>query len=263
LSQENTTKSSAIQVGGTYYLYDVVLDHTQPFLEHSFIQRVSNIGFSYTSENYEDSNYAKTKLTPIQINGVVYLEDFILGLSTGSYGSTNFTLKANSNQYYGIRNSTTNFSAGYYVLPTTTVSLFTSQSKSTYSAEGGATTLNDWNVNTTGLMSHSVSFLGSTRSLIIDLTLDQVSNKQTATQKNNELYALLSYYPESHYYIQSGLKINSGDDATTKGNTFLLGYGVEVTPSFGLFLSTKKFIVSDSSQNTGSTETLLTARFRF
>jgi len=262
-SNDNSQTQKMTAVGGTYYLKSIVIDHSQPFAERDFLQKASGISVRYGNINYEDSTFASTTINPLEVSGNFYVDNFTFGASTSSWGNTNFTTKANTARYVGIKTTTNGFNVGYFVTPTTLVSFVNSKKTGTYSPSAGIAAIKNLNITTNGVKSHTVMSLGGTESLVVDLEYNQIKNEQDTSQTNSEYGAVVRYYPEAKYYFEGGYKVNSGDYAKDKGNTYKLGAGYEVTPRFGLMLTTEKFSVSDATQKSGSTSTMLTAGYRF
>jgi len=228
-----------------------------------FLQKASGVGVRYANFTLEDNTFASTKVTPLEISGQFYVDDFAFGASNSTWGSTNFTTKANTSRYIGIKSTSTSFNVGYFVLPTTLVSFVNTKDKGTYSPSAGLAAIKDLNVTSNGIKSHTVTSLGGTQSLVVDLEYSQIKTEQDTSQTNTEYGFNARYYPETRYFVEGGYKVNSGDYAKDKGNTYAFGAGYEVTPRLGLLLSTSKFTVSDSAQKTGISNTTLTASYRF
>ena len=262
-SNDDSQTQKLTAVGGTYYLKSIVIDHSQPFAELDFLQKASGISVRYANINYEDSTFASTTINPLEVSGNFYVDNFAFGASTSSWGSTNFTTKANTARYVGIKTTTNGFNVGYFVTPTTLVSYVNSKETGTYSPSAGIAAIKDLNITTNGVKSHTVTSLGGTESLVVDLAYNQIKNEQDTSQTNSEYGFNVRYYPEAKYYVEGGYKVNSGDYAKDKGNTYTLGAGYEVTPRFSVMLTTEKFSVSDATQKSGSTNTMLTAGYRF
>ena len=262
LSQDDQTKQSITGVLGAYYLKDIVIDHSQPFAEMDFLQRAGYVRAQTGNVSYEDSTFVKTNITPLSIGGQFYVGDFAFGLATSSWGPTNFVLKSNSARNYGMKDTQTGFSGGYFVLPTTLVSIVSNKETTTY-APTGVSALNDQNINTTSITSHTVNKLSGTQSLVLDLSYNTIKNQQNKTNNNSSYAANVRFYPVPRYYVEGGYVANSGDDPSRAGKTISFGAGYAFTERFGVMLSTAKFSVNDATQMTGNTTTMLTAGYRF
>ncbi len=260
---DDKTSQKIMSIAGTYYLQSIANDPSQPFAEMDFLQKASSLNLLYSNINYESNTFASTTINPISFGGNFYADKFSFGASTSSWGNTNFNFKSNSSHYIGIKSTKTNFNFGYFVTPTTLVSFVNSKESANYSPSAGLSAVNDLTVTTNGLKSHTVTSLSGSESIAVDLAYNQIRSEQDTSQSNVEYGLNVRYYPEANYYFEGGYKINSGDYAADKGNTYSLGAGIKLTPNFGLMLTTSKFSVSDSTQNSGKTSTVLTAGYRF
>jgi hypothetical protein len=262
-SNDDGTKQKVTSVGGTYYLKPVAINQSQPFMELDFLQKASGISVLYATLGYEDKTFASTNANPLEVSGNFYVDNFAFGASTSSWGSTNFTTKANAARYVGIKSTDTGFNVGYFVTPTTLVSYVSSKGTATYSPSAGISAINDLNTTTNGVKSHTVMSLGGTESLVVDLAYSQIKQEQTASKKNTEYAAKVRYYPEAKYFVEGGYTSNSGDNAGAKGKTMLLGAGYSFTPRFAVLLSTEKFSGDMSAEKSSSSTTTLSAGYRF
>ena len=262
-SDDDSTKQTLTAVGGTYYLKPIIIDRSQPFMELDFLQKASGISVRSASLKYEDSTFASTSTSPLELSGNFYVDNFAFGASTSSWGSTNFTTKANAARYVGIKSTTNGFNVGYFVTPTTLVSYINSKETATYAPSAGLAAIKDYDKTTNGVKSHTVTSLGGTEFLVVDLTYSQIKKEQTASEKNTEYGAKVRYYPEAKYFFEGGYTSNSGDNAGDKGKTMLLGAGYSFTPRFAVMLSTEKFSGDVSAEKSSSTSTMLTAGYRF
>ena len=262
-SGDNNTSEKLVGVGGVYYFKPIVIDHSQPFAELDFLQKASAVGVRYENLTLEDNTFASTKVTPLEVSGKLYLNNFLFSASNTTWGSTNFKTKANISNYVGIKSNATSVGFGYFVLPQTVVSFFNSKETGTYSPSAGLSAINTLKVTSNGIESHTVKSLGGTQSLVFDLTYKQIKTQQDLSQTNSEYGLTTRYYPDAKYFFEGGYKTNSGDYAKDKGNTYAFGVGYEVNSRFGLFFSASKFTVSDSTQKTGITNALVTGSYRF
>jgi len=247
----------------TYYLKPITIDSTQPFMEAEFLQKASGVNITYGNYSAETSVLASTTVHPLSFSGKFYADNFVFAINRQTWGKTNFNLKSNSAYYYGIKSTTTGYDVGYYVMPNTTLSYSYSKSNGTYTASTGVTSLSDLNITSNGIKSHTVTSLGGTESLVMDLKYDQIKTVQTTSQSNRELSASLRYYPQAKYYYEGGYISNTGNYAYDKGTTFSAGAGYSLTPRLAVLLTIAKFNGSDSTKNSGNTSSSLTAGYRF
>ena len=260
VDDQTTTKSTLGLVN--YYFKPIVNDSTQPFLEKDFIQKASSVGLVYGNINLETSTLASATPTPLGINGVLYSNDFVIGISNTTWNKT-FLYKSNSANSYNIKSNDTTVKVGYFVTPTTVASFTNEQSNASYTAGGSASALADLKVTTNGISTHTVTPLNGTEFLVVDLAYNQIKTEQTTSKSNTAVGGSVRYYPEAKYYIEGGYTTNSGDYDYYKGSTLSVGAGYSFTPQFALFLSTSKFSGSVSSQNSSSTSSTITAGYRF
>jgi hypothetical protein len=262
-SVDDKTDTTATILAGTYYLKDIVIDHSQPFAELDVLQKASGVTVRYGNVSLETAALSKTTLNPVELGGTFYVDNFVFGLNNQTWDK-NFNLKSNSAQYYGIKSTSTGFNVGYWVLPTTVVSFNNESHKATYTrSTNSLTAINDLKVNSNGVSSHTVTSLGGTQSLVVDLSYSQIKTEQDASNNNKEYAGKVRYYPEAKYYVEGGYIVNTGDYASDKGKTTLIGAGFEVTPRFGVLLTTAKFNGDVASEKSSSTTTTVTAGYRF
>jgi len=261
-ADDNASQSGTL-IGGAYYFKPVVLSNSQPFMELEFLQKASSVSLITGNQKYEDDTFVKTTINPVWFAGKIYMDKLVLGLSTNASDS-DFSLKSNTSRYYGIRTTTNKFNIGYFVTDNTTVSFNNENSNASYARSTTAlTSISDLKRKSNGISTHTVMPLAGTQTLVVDFSYKQIKNEQATSQTNNEYGAIVRYYPEAKYYFEGGYSNNTGDYARDKGNTVAFGLGMQITPRFGLMLSSEKFNVSDSTQKTGNTSTTLTAGYRF
>lgn len=262
-SDDSKNDSTSTIFSGTYYLKNIVIDSTQPFMELDFLQKASNVSVGYGNVSSETSVLSKTTLNPVQLGGTFYNDNFIFGVNNQTWDKA-FSLKSNTALNYGIKATTTGFNVGYFVTPTTAVSFVNEKSKGTYTRSSNSlTALKDLTITTNGVTSHTVMSLGGTESLVVDLGYRQIKQEQTVSEKNTEYAAKVRYYPQAKYFVEGGYTSNSGDNAGDKGKTMLLGAGYSFTPRFAVLLSTEKFSGDVSAEKSSGTSTTLTAGYRF
>jgi hypothetical protein len=250
-------------VGVNYYFKPVVLDKSQPFLEIDFLQRASSVSFRTGILKYEDYALDRTSARPFVFSGKFYIDKFSMGFSNWSLES-DFKLKSNTAHYYRIKEGTTRFNIGYFVTDNTVVSFERENDKTAWlPSANDLGSVDDRKITENGVSSHSVISLGGTQALVLDFGYKQIKYEQTTSQTNTEYGVKARYYPQPKFYFEGGYAKNTGDDAAEKGRVITFGAGIEVTPRFGLFLTTVKFNVSDPAEKTDYLSTQLTAGYRF
>lgn len=262
-STDDKTEATATAIAGKYYFKDVVIDGTQPFMELDVLQKASNVYVRYSNYSLETADFSKTTINPIEIGGTFYVDNFVLGVNNSSWDKA-LPLKSNAAYNYNINSKTTDFSVGYWVTPSTTVSFVNSKTDDTYTRS--STNLNaikDVTKTSNGIASHTVTSLGGTQSLVLDFYYDQIKREQTVSETNKEYGGKVRYYPESKYFFEGGYIVNTGDHAYTKGKTLVAGAGYAFTPRVALLLSTSKFDGDVSSEKSSETATTLTLGYRF
>lgn len=262
-STDGGTDSTATAIGGTYYFKDIVIDGKQPFMELDVLQKASGVSARYVNMSMETSVLTKTTLNPVQLSGTFYVDNFVFGLNNVTWDKA-FSLKSNTALNYGIKSTTTGVSVGYWVLPNTVVSLTNENDKATYTRSSTSlSNIADLKQTSNSISSHTVTSLGGTQSLVLDFSYKQVKQEQTATENNKEYAAKVRYYPEAKYFVEGGYISNTGDNASDKGKTMLVGAGYAFTPRFAVLLTTSKFNGDVSAEKSSETSTTLTAGYRF
>lgn len=261
-SVDDKTELSGVGVAGTYYFKDIVIDHAQPAFELDFLQKASGITARYFSGNLETSDLTKTSFSPLELSGNFYVDDFVFGLNNSTW-DTRFPLKKDATKSIGIKSTTTGFSAGYFVLPSTVVSFVNSKNTGTYSPSAGVSAIKDEVVTSNGLTSHTVTSLGGSQWLVLDLTYAQIKREQDKSENNTEYGVKARYYPETKYYFEAGYLSNTGDYEYNKGNAMLVGAGYEITPRLGVYFTSTKFTGSVDAQKSSYTQNSITAGYRF
>jgi hypothetical protein len=262
-SDDSNVETTSTIFSGTYYLKNIVINNTQPFMELDFLQKASNVTVGYGNVSLETSVLSKTTLNPLQLGGTFYHDNFIFGFNNQTWDKA-FSLKSNTALNYGIKSSSTGFNVGYFVTPTTAISFINIKSNASYTRSSSSlSALNDLTNTTNGVTSHTVMSLGDTQSLVVDLAYRKIKQEQTTSETNKEYAAKVRYYPEAKYYVEGGYTSNSGDDAGDKGKTMLFGVGYAFTPRFAVMLSTEKFSGDVSTEKSSSSSTTLTAGYRF
>ena len=261
---DDQTKQTINMFSGTYYFKSIKIDSNQPYAELDFLQKASSISLTYANQSVETANVVNTTITPIELKGTVYIDNLILGLSSNNW-SGDLKLKANTARYYGIKANTTGVNIGYFVTPETALTFTTSKDTASYTPSAGLAAQGDLNITTNSITSRTVTSLGGTQSMRVDLKYNSIAYEAAtaASLKNNEYGFSLRYYPESKYYVEGGYLINTGDRDYAKGKTLSAGAGIAFTPRFGVLLSTAKFTGDVSTELSSSTLTTLTAGYRF
>lgn len=262
-STDAGTDTTMTYIGASYYFKPINIDGTQPFMEMDVLQKASNIGIRYANMSVETSALSKTMLNPLQLSGTFYIDDFLFGLNNSTWNKS-FTIKSNTAYNYEIKSTTSGFNLGYWILPSTTISYVYSKASAQYTRNSTSlSAINDLNTTTNGIASHTISKLDGNQSLVLDLGYSQIKTEQTKTENNIEYDAKVRYYPESKYYIEGGFIVNTGDNESDKGKTYVFGVGYAFTPRMGVFLSTEKFNGDVSSENSSGKSTTITAGYRF
>lgn len=250
-------------LGGAYYFKPVAIKDSQPFTELEFLQRSSNATFTYSNMDVETDGIEPTTLKPVSLGGTFYLDDFVLSVGYSNTSSTRLTYSS-SKQSWDVKSTNPSFGVGYFVLPTTLVSISNSQNVVSYASVAGSTSIKDSTTTKTGLTAHTVMPLSGTDSIVGEIYLQKISyDDGTKTQNNNDFGIDVKYFPAMNYYVGGGFVNNSGDRASTKGTTFKLAAGYQFTPRLGLLFETSKFKVSDDAQKTSSTSSQLEVVYRF
>lgn len=263
MSNDANSKINMTAIGGTYYLKPITMDASQPFAEVDVLQKASGVSVHYMNMNTETADLASTTVTPIQLSGKFYVEDFVFSFGNSSYDK-NFHVKANAANYYGIKSTSTVFGVGYWVLPNTTVTIKNAKTDSSYArSTTSLANIHDLGVTTNTVTSHTIASLGGSQFIVLDLAYSQVKVDQSTTKNNTEYVGKVRYYPEAKYFVESEYTINHGDMAGNKGKTIMVGGGYSLTPRLVVMLTTEKFNADDSSSKGSSKTSTLTAGYRF
>lgn len=263
MSNDANSKINMTAVGGTYYLKPITIDASQPFAELDVLQKTSGVSVNFMNMNVETADLASTTVTPIQLKGTFYVENFVLSFSNYSYDK-NFNVKSNPINYYDIKSTSTDVGVGYWVISNTVVSFTSAKSDSSYvRSTSSLANIKDLNVTTNSVTSHTITSLGATQSLVFDLAYRQIKVNQSTTKNNTEYAGKVRYYPEVKYFFEGGYTINNGDMVGNKGKTFMVGAGYSFTPRLVVLVTTEKFNADDSSSKGSSTTSTVSAGFRF
>lgn len=262
-SNDNNVKQNWTGISGTYYFKPIKIDVALPYAEMDFLNKASSVAGQIANASLETDVLASQTINPINFAGKLYVDKFILGLGTSSWDKKNFSLKSNSAQYVGIGSTGTSFEIGYFILPSTSISLLTSKSTATYSVSPGLNAVKDEVVSSSGIKSHSVVSLATGNFMAFDLFYNQIKTEQDKSQNNNEFGGSVRYYPKTSFYLEGGYKTNTGDNKYNTGNTTSIGLGYAFTPRFGFVLGTSRFNGDDSTQKSSGTNTTFTIGYRF
>lgn len=262
-STDSNTNTNGVIFTGTYYLKPIALDTTQPFMELDFLQKASSISLSYTDLSIESDTLSKTTLNPIGIGGTFYVDKFLFGISHSNWNKS-FSLKTNQNLAYDTKFTSTDIRLGYRVLPNTVVSFMNEQTDTTYTRNSiTLPPIANVKTSTNGIRSYTVTSLNEGQSLVFDLEYKQIKREQNKNESNDEYSAKLRFYPQTNYFIEGGYRLNNGDVASDKGNTFELGAGYSFTPRLGVIFSTSQFNGDVSAEKSSSRTSSLTVGYRF
>ena len=262
VNDSNFEETSTI-FSGTYYLKNIVINNTQPFMELAFLQKASNVTVNYGNVSVETTVLYRSTYSPLHLGGTFYHDNFIFGFNNQTWDKA-FSLKSNTDLNLGIKTSSTGFNVGYFVTPTTAISFVNSKSNANYTRSSDSmTALNDYDMTTNGVTSHTVMSLGDTQSLVVDLDYRKIKKEQTNSETNTEYSAKFRYYPEAKSFFEGGYKSNSGDNDGDKGKTMLFGAGYSFTPRFAVMLLIEQFSGDVSTEKSSSSSTMLTAGYRF
>jgi len=258
----NRTDSSKL-IEATYYFKPVVMDDSQPFTELSFLQRTSHVGISYTNTDREMSQWSTTTLKPLMFSGNWYVGDFFLSASHNALPETLIT-KTTLNQSWNYARTQTSIHLGYFVLPSTSLSLTHSQSVTSQSSVAGSDPFNDKTTTSNGLNVHTVRSLNTQDAIAADIFISRISNTDGATSGGNTAYGFnVKYFPAMNWYLQGGYATNDGDSTNGRGNTLAWGAGYQFNPQLGLLFGTSQFMVSDDSAGSDRSTAQLTLTYRF
>jgi hypothetical protein len=260
---DSNIDTKGFTVAGTYYLKPIAIDNSQPFLELDFLQKASSLTLNYSDINTESATISKTTLNPLGIIGNFYLEDFVVGFSHTNSNAP-LGLKSDPTLKYELKSTSTGIKIGYRVVPSTIISLNHEQYDASYARNSNLLTpIADLKISTNGIRSYTVTSLNKGQSLVFDLEYKQIKREQNKNESNDEYSAKLRFYPQTNYFIEGGYRLNNGDVASDKGNTFELGAGYSFTPRLGVIFSTSQFNGDVSAEKSSSRTSSLTVGYRF
>jgi hypothetical protein len=264
ITTDDQSKQTGTQLAAAFYLKPIKLDSTQPYSELAFLQKASTISLTYANLSSEDAIFTNTTITPLQITGTLIIDKLILGLSTSNWNS-DFKFKADSARYYGIKSGTTGFQVGYYVTPEAAITFSNGKTTNSFTPSSGLAAVGDTVSTTNSIRSQTVSSLGGSQFMRIDLQYNMITREPaaTASQKNNEYGIDLRYYPETKYFVGGGYLANSGDRDYTKGKTMSVTAGYTFTPRLGVGLLASKFTGDVSTEQSSSNSTSFFLGYRF
>ena len=258
----NRTDSSKF-IEATYYFKPVEVDDSQPFTELSFLQRTSHLGISYSNTDREMEQWSTTTLQPLRVYGNLYVGDFFLLASHSVLPDTVIT-KTTLNQSWNYANTQTTLHLGYFVLPSTSLSLTHSQSVSSQASIAGSAQVNDKTTISNGLNVHTVHSLSKQDAIAADIFISRISNSDSSTPGDNTAYGFgVRYFPAMNWYLQGGYASNDGDSTNARGNTLNWGAGYQFNTQLGLLFNASHFMTSDNAAGSDRSTSQLALTYRF
>jgi hypothetical protein len=192
------------------------------------MQRKSNMYLGLVPSRVETRSY-KTLVNTGVVSGTYYVGDAMFSLGYGK-GSGKLTYTANTSIYYDLDTQTMFYRAGYYLAPSSLLTLGIDDSKITDTAGSVDLTDKTQNLTTTSLNARTLWNWGGQHTLALDLTGKHIKLVDTSTQINRESTLSLKYYPRPDMYAQWSFTRNQGDEQSSIGNTTVVTASYALSP---------------------------------
>jgi hypothetical protein len=200
--------------------------------QHEFIQRKSNIYLGSVPSRVVTSTY-KTMVNTGIVSGTYYAGDAMFSLGYGK-GSGKLTYTADTSVYYDLDTQTMIYRLGYYLAPSSLLTLGVDDSKITDTAGSVYLTDKTQKLTTTSLNSRTLWGLSNQQAVALELTGKHIKLVDTSTQINRESTLSLKYYPRPDMYAQWSFTRNQGDEQSTVGNTTVVSASYDLSPRFSV-----------------------------
>ena len=258
----NDTGNTLEPMAGLQYFFSPLKnDPQQAFDQHEFIQRKSNIYLGMVPSRVETSSLKTTVNTGI-FSGSYYVDDWLLGLGY-SKGSGKVTTASGSTKYYDLDAQTLFYRLGYYIAPSSLLTLGVDDSKITDTSAVSYLTDKEQKLTTTSLNARSLLNWGSQHTLALELTGKHIKLVDTSTQINRESTLSIKYYPRPDMYAQWSITSNQGDETSSIGNTSLVSASYAISPRFSVVACYLDFTRTGSGTALGFHSMLFGGNVRF
>jgi hypothetical protein len=257
----DTGNTLSPMAGVQYFLSPVKNDPQQSFDQHEFIQRSSNLYIGTVPSRVETSSY-KTMVNTGIVSGSYYVDDWMLGLGYGK-GSGQLTLNASSSYYWDVDSNTYFYRLGYYLLPSSLMTLGVDDSNITETARytGGKDVAQK--ITTTSLNSRTLWNWGGQNTLALELTGKHIKLDESSSKVNREATLSLKYYPRPDMYAQWSITSNQGDETSSIGNTSVVSASYAISPRISVVACYLDFTRTGSGTGLGLHSMLFGGNVRF
>ena len=257
----DTGDSLGPMVGVQYFFSPVKNDPQQAFDQHEFIQRSSNL-YVGTVPSRVDTSSIKTLVNTSIVSGSYYVDDWMLGLGY-SKGSGKLTYSSNSSIYWDVDSDTYSYRLGYYLAPSSLLTLGVDDSTVTETARYTGGNDISQKLTTTSLNSRTLWNWNGQHTLALELTGKHIKLVETSTKINRESTLSLKYYPRPDMYAQWSITSNQGDNTISVGNTSVVSASYAISPRVSLLACYVDFTRTGSGTGLGLHSLLFGGNLRY
>jgi len=227
---------------GTHYFSPVKMDHSQPFDEQAWLQKVNQIYAHYTPYDIRQNDVTNARQeggkigTKIYSGSVVSEIEFESQVASGTfYAYTPVRLVGQSVEAQRV-------SLGYFVGPRATVSVVRASSQKTTNTNFSYTGSYYEALTSTSLGFHGAVQLSHSSSLVLDGSIGTSNYSTTFNQTNFQQELGLKYYPINTIYIGLAIKKDAGEDKTSEKRVTRVSSGFMLNPRLNIQLGITKSV---------------------
>ena len=233
---------NGLMLSGTHFFAPVKMDHSQPFDEQAWLQKVNQIYASYTPYNINQNDVVNARQerskigTKIHSGAVVSEIEFESQVSSGTFHQfTPVRLVGKSVEAQRV-------SLGYFVGPSATVSLVRASSKTTTNTNFSYTGSYYEALTSTSVGFHGAVQLSRSSSLVLDGAIGTSNYSTTNNQTNFQQELGLKYYPINTIYFGLAIKKDAGEDKTSERRVTRVSSGFMLNPQLNIQLGITKSV---------------------
>jgi len=233
---------NGLMLSGTHFFAPVKMDHSQPFDEQAWLQKVNQIYASYTPYNINQNDVVNARQergkigTKIHSGAVVSEIEFETQVSSGTFHQfTPVRLVGKSVEAQRV-------SLGYFVGPSATVSLVRASSKTTTNTNFSYTGSYYEALTSTSVGFHGAVQLSRSSSLVLDGAIGTSNYSTTTNQTNFQQELGLKYYPINTIYFGLAIKKDAGEDKTSERRVTRVSSGFMLNPQLNIQLGITKSV---------------------
>ena len=227
---------------GTHYFSPVKMDHSQPFDEQAWLQKVNQIYAHYTPYDIRQNDVTNARQeggkigTRIYSGSVVSEIEFESQVASGTfYAYTPVRLVGQSVEAQRV-------SLGYFVGPRATVSVVRASSQKTTNTNFSYTGSYYEALTSTSLGFHGAVQLSHSSSLVLDGSIGTSNYSTTFNQTNFQQELGLKYYPINTIYIGLAIQKDAGEDKTSEKRVTRVSSGFMLNPRLNIQLGITKSV---------------------